>query len=718
MAISNSDIRLVEGDTLSVVNTIREYVSYSGFTIDREKISDDKAYIRASNPQRSFVKLYLSNSPQIVEWYIVPKNNREVEIEIKSNLFFRFRLIYYTILSSFLICFNLFFTSNSSFKYKSFNFLQQFSIKPSSFNIILAIIFLVLAFFYFLRSLNTSHYEDFLNHFYNEQAQNGISKSVVLQTGFGFPDFLKGPLFFAVSFLITFLLSRSNIPVHYLQLPYFHFLFVATILTFSLIILVFLMVYRSYLATRVAFILVGVGICIPISIYSNAPVALSYPGSIQEKLEHVAGIDGISYNKKNNYALQEIKINYSHNLVRKVFLFFMSTCILLFLIAGSLYIFILRIPIRIVRELKHFSWTIPESAYYKALHSQRLSFLFNSVIVLLWLIISVTNISGLYLSLSIFEKAVFNKNILFISELAQLFYENTQLTFIFLGQSKFVNFSLLAHRMIMLIYSFPMITALVIVLGKNIRTIIKEYLLVKKQSNRYVKIEEEISDKLESMCKSVNVALPIVRVFDSSDINADTKYLGFPFFKNIVVIKKDIYDDLHFFEDELEALLAHEIWHIKRHTLIRKLLCSLSDYSLFGNGFLALLQNSYQVEGDADDFAVNWLIKKSNDREKAVYFLKSLIERLDEIDWKTTVTRLTGSYHFFKINEPSYRDKMISEYDNASGLDRVLKNLRILYEMYFGTAILSYFHPSSKQRISWVEEKYCTDEADSSKRSC
>jgi len=168
---------------------------------------------------------------------------------------------------------------------------------------------------------------------------------------------------------------------------------------------------------------------------------------------------------------------------------------------------------------------------------------------------------------------------------------------------------------------------------------------------------------------------------------------------------------LHDNDDELNALLAHEIWHIKKHTLIRRFLCFLSDYSLFGNGFLALLQNSYKIEKEADDFAVKWLIKKHQEKSKAINSLRSLLEKAEEVKWKNALLQSTNFLNFAMFKENSCRNKFIETYFNASKIERIKINLKLLYQMYFGEEIISYFHPSINQRIAWIEGKYGADEA-------
>jgi len=126
---------------------------------------------------------------------------------------------------------------------------------------------------------------------------------------------------------------------------------------------------------------------------------------------------------------------------------------------------------------------------------------------------------------------------------------------------------------------------------------------------------------------------------------------------------------------------------------------------------LALLQNSFQIEKDADDFAVKWLIKNHQDKNNSLSSLRSLLERIEEVNWRNLLLQSTNFLNFAMFKENSCRNKFIETYFNASKIERIKINLKLLYQMYFGEEIISYFHPSINQRIAWIEEKYGANEA-------
>jgi len=661
MQIRKSDIRLIDGDVALVSMAIKEYLPNANFKLDQEKLGQNCAVIKSSNTQRSFLKLYFSNNPQIVHWHLIQMPGNKVQIEVKSDLFPQFRFFYYAIIGLLLTGSFLFFTATSSFKYNSFNFLQQFGLSSfSSFDVLITASFLIFAFIFFLRSINSIPYEIFLNQFYEISAQNNPSNEIVLQSALGFPDFIKVSLLFVLFFLITLSFTKINIYGVNKHLSHYYYIGGAIIIISILLILSFIMASQSSSATRAIFILVGLSLCVPTSIYSNAPVALSFTGDIQQRFEShfenktIIGSDILASKYLSDYDKMILKF------ILKISMFYVSVSALLFLFASVFFINIINLPIRIIRDSKRFLSTQPDSAYYQALHPENSSYLFNLVIVLLWAAISIVNILGLYFSFSILERILFNKNILFESELAKMFFDNTQLTFTILMRSIFGGgITILFHRMVMLFYSIPIITIFFLVLKKNLKAIIKKHSLLKNQDGKNEKFQKHLIEKINKICEFADIRVPTIRFVDSPNIHASSQYLGFPTFKNVLVLSKGTLDELHDNDDELNVLLAHEIWHIKKHTLIRRFLCFLSDYSLFGNGFLALLQNSYKIEKEADDFAVKWLIKKHQEKSKAINSLRSLLEKAEEVNWKNALLQSTNFFFFAMFKEDSLRNKFI-----------------------------------------------------------
>jgi len=451
--------------------------------------------------------------------------------------------------------------------------------------------------------------------------------------------------------------------------------------------------FQPKLKARMFFALQGFSFCIPILLYFSPPIILSITGDVGELFKQYLG---------NGYPLQIIQYGS---------IFYLTSVVVIITIAIFSLMDTLQLPIRITMQLDKSSIMHPDSTFNKSLQVENTFFVFNSLLILVWGTFWFVKIIGLYFTFTIMERVVFSSNYFFNSKLAILFFENIKTSFLFLWQSKIdSNLISIFHRTIMLLYATPMIAFVFLIFRKNLKLSLEEYSLIKKQSKSHTEIEKQISKKIKKMCEYTGISLPIIKVIDSLDINAETKYLGFPLFKNILVIPQGTWDELKENEGELDILLAHEIWHIKKHNLLRRTLCFISDYSFFGNGFLTLLQNSFQIEREADDFAAKWIVQKYGDGKKAVSLLRSLLERIEEANWKNTMFQQSSFSNFSMLKNSSNRTGFLEMFNESSRIQKVKINLRLFLQIYFGEEIQSYFHPSNDQRINWVKEKYSTNE--------
>ena len=80
-------------------------------------------------------------------------------------------------------------------------------------------------------------------------------------------------------------------------------------------------------------------------------------------------------------------------------------------------------------------------------------------------------------------------------------------------------------------------------------------------------------------------------------------------------------------------------------------------------------------------------------------------ERRDEINSRNFLIQTTNSVNFALLKKDSYRKRILDSYDTSSKFRKFAMNLKMLYQLYFGNEILSYFHPPLSQRIAWIEGK-------------
>lgn len=706
MAIRRSDIRLVDGDIAAVVQVLYEFLPISNFTIDEKNISSKFAYIKSSNNQYSFIKLFLSNNPQIVHWHIEQKNKKQTQIEVTGDLFKKFRIFYYIFLISLLSGFDFFLIS--AFTYNSTD--KTLAFYDSAKLGFIGISFLLLAGFYIFKSLNfSSNFSIFKDNFYSILSTRGFKNEIIIKDNSIFPELWATVFLFGVSLAIELLFCIKDIVFN--SSLFFYGLFILIIV---LIILLMVLIRRPTISPRMIFLLVGFELCIFFAVYMNGPVFfidetyyfLNDAEYLKTELANPS-LEAINNLHQANMTSITVKSNVDNIVI-------IATLILSFVAFFSTILILsstIRLPLKVLRYLNKFELRHQDSYYHKALDPEKSSNIFNIMVFMLWQLLAIANIFGLFLSLSIFEKTLLGTNLLFKSTLVDHFFIKTRfISEVISSFTGYTNDYILFHEIIMLLYSLPAVMFLILVLRKYLKSTLDDFFLLKNQSGTHEKIVEQLTEKIKEIGEYANVRIPIIKVVDNPNITAETRYLGFPFLKNILIISKGAWDELHNIGTELDALLAHEIWHIKKHTLTRKVLCFLSDYTLFGNGFLALFQNSFRVEQEADNFSIKWLIIKYQNKNNALHSMRSLLERIDEINWRNTLFQSNNSLNFSVLKNPTHRNDILKKYDNATITGKLKINLKLLYDMYFGDVILSYFHPSTNQRISWIEEKYGTNE--------
>lgn len=707
-----SDIRLIDGDFTSAIEAIREYLSIAKFKLNQEELSQTNADIKASNTQRSVLKLFLLNSPQLVSFHLKQKSNEQIQIESDFELFKYFRFFHYTclIISSCCFSFCMSMHLNSVF----YRFISSDCLGGLFLNKWLYFFFSFLFIIFSVVIINKrgsgASKELFLKKLYEALHKKNFTNEIVIQDNVSIQDLLKS-FFVFITFVVTTLFISSS-PLNFInEFPNMSIFLGGLIIIGSVLLIIALTInFTSSIGEKGVFLLLGLTLCIPIALHSNIPVLLDFSDKFNQRLEKYSKIERITKNNSAKMTIWE-KYKNSDNGVERIMMFIPMSYFGLWLAVSLsvLYFFIniIDAPIRTIKNQKHFASNHKDSIYNKSLQPENTSYIFNFLIFFLWAVISITLLSGLYFTLTIFERTILGTNFIFNSDLGVLFFENTKIAFsIFSQLLNDINTPQLFHKILMIIYTLPIFILFFLVLRKNLKSALEGYSLLRNCFDKHESIESQLTEKINRICKFINVKVPAIKVINSPDIIAETKYLGFPIFKNILIISEGTWNELGSNEDELYTLLAHEIWHIKKHTLTRKILCFFSDYSLFGNGFLSLLQNSFKIEKEADNFAIKWLLKKHQDGDKAITSLKSLLERIEEIHLKNIFFQATNSFNFAMLKDEYSRDAILKKYDSSSKTEKVKINLKILYQIYFGDEIQSYFHPSNSQRIIWAEEKY------------
>lgn len=715
----NSSIQLIDGNIAATVEAATEFLTSTGYKTDCQKITKDNAYIKGSNLQRGILKLYISNSPQIIHWRIKQISAEQLQIESEFEHFGHFELIHHVCLFCSLCCFSFGFSMQQSHFF--YQFISSYCFGGLFINKWLYFLFyafsLIISVGLVAKVVVVNNKNFFLGEFYKTLFKKGLKNKIDIQTDIGIRGAWKSIILFFGFTVATMIIAGS--PLTFIKESPTMAIFLGGLILVAIILsaLVLQIVLNPFTAEKSIFLLMGLIICTSLTLHSNVPSLLSVSDKFSQVVAKMREIERITASssgamaewetfKKQSNKMEEMKKNFG-----AVFIGYFGVWLLLFGFIICFYIVMFNVPIDMLKSQRRFEFGGKESIYIQSLQPENTSYVLNILILFLWITISLAFLFGFYCTSTVFERTILGFNFIFKSEFGIAFFENTKAMLEMFGHIIGGAYSPLFHRLFMLLYSLPVIALFILVLQKRIESTLTGYCMLQKLSGRHHEITSQLSEKVGGICRFANVLPPTVLVLNSSDINAETRYLGFPVFKNILTISKGTWGELSVNEDELDVLLAHEVWHIKKHTLARRMLCLLSDYSLFGNGFLALFQNSYRIEKEADAFAVKWVMAKYQDAGRAMHSLKSLLERREEINWRNRMFRPGSSLSFGMLRNDSYRNDLLKSFDTATRIERLKINLKLLYQMYFGEEILSYFHPSISQRVAWIEETYRTNEA-------
>lgn len=141
-------------------------------------------------------------------------------------------------------------------------------------------------------------------------------------------------------------------------------------------------------------------------------------------------------------------------------------------------------------------------------------------------------------------------------------------------------------------------------------------------------------------------------------------------------------------DDELRAVLFHELWHLKRHSRLFAILDTLSRVSLLGRGLLVIAFDTVAWEYEADRFAAAQL-------ERCGLTTEVLVGALEKMVAADTLLRglaPSASIALLPVATTGSPD--------ASAL--MMGRLRLLRELYFGDFVMSYVHPTLDERISHI----------------
>ena len=319
---------------------------------------------------------------------------------------------------------------------------------------------------------------------------------------------------------------------------------------------------------------------------------------------------------------------------------------------------------------------------------RKISRVFIVTIFVLWIGLAGGFFALVFIVLSVLEFAIFLDNALVPTAIARAFCISTMamVTWVFspLLES---SVALVVARILIVLYCFPLVWMVYKIVRKRTAMYIRTMKEKRASKHRSVEKYDHISDLLEVIAFDLGVSKPEIVTVASKVPAVMAKYVGFPYFRSFMWITEGC---LKLTQEELAGPLAHEMWHIKRHSLRWHILCLLSDISLFGTGFLAMTVNSYQQELDADSYAARFAGKQG----VVADFIRAL-------RMMAAVGRLPQGMQGLGLTL-SQVSILPETAEHPSFLKKLRGNIGLLFELYFGDEILSYIYPPLEKRIERI----------------
>lgn len=688
-----ADIRIVNIPKDEAVEIVRNFAASEKLREENEKINDKLAIIRAINPIDSHLKFWWRGIPQIIEWTLIDLGSNTTRIETRFGIQRKFRVWFWSVLIGLVLFFNIAYGLSI---YIGNNLIvtpvpEKISALYSFYTvlIIFAVVFLVGSLIFTTPSLETK-YGNLISLLSRRlKERNNLIVEKTLQSNYLFPDIFIIPILYLMV-LILFLgmhVTSEDITGSDIWKA-------VVLLVFILVILLLFVFFNAKIKSfmeRTVFILIAIQITLPLLILYNLPNVNFW---LPPKLESYYKFTDI---EKNN-GDQSLREN---SRIKKNILEVITNVLLLRIIiyAGILCIFTypLIIASRLVSQIKeyiknYFIAASTGSIFQSALDFRGFSKKFSFLVFFFWIIVSVGIYWGTYTTLSVFTFNVLGVGLPFVADVSEKFCNDINFIFYFFLKPHIpARISITFSKVIIFIYTLPLFWILFKIGEKKINTYLDN---IKEFRSNWLRVDNDRKNLLE-LCNDIALANkvqpPNIIVIPSIVPKMETKYIGFPYFKSYILITEGC---LKFTDYEIAGLLAHEIHHIKYHSFKWRLLNLMSDYTLFGNGFLAVITNSYLKELEADERAIRWLQKQKMPLSNFVNALQimAVSATLDEIE----VTSPRGGSRKEKDIRVCF--KWIKLF-----FGRLRNNANTVVEIYFGNQILSYIHPTLEDRIKRIQ---------------
>ncbi len=330
-------------------------------------------------------------------------------------------------------------------------------------------------------------------------------------------------------------------------------------------------------------------------------------------------------------------------------------------------------------------WDTADALAYRNLSKD--NFIFAVIVFLFWLLFTIGIVIGMVFCFGILEYVLLGNNRLFHFGLISFTLKELKVLFDFIALRFSFFSSDLFFKLIFFIYLLPVLFVIVMQISINLRRFAVTRSIL-RDCGSYSKID----NILKKIAMRSNIEVPGHCITEEPGISVKSLYVGIPYKKNFILINKGALDKLN--EEELTGILAHEIYHVKKHTFIFRGLNLLSDWTLMGKGFLVNVLNPIKMEFEADDFAVCWLKEQGIERGNYIRALKKteIFKARTMSPWNVQSMGIIGNHK----NTEEFCKKM-----------RVYANTQkeILMKIYFSDEILSYVYPTTEERIERLKNR-------------
>lgn len=673
----NRDMRLVNLSLGQVKELVRNFVRQSGWSISDEQESRDCFSLTAQNPKASLLTLFLKREPQIVNYSIFQEDKR-CRIEILFDFFHNFHNLFYQLLVMWLgFVLLALYIGYSIYRWSLIHKVSPGMI--TNFYHAPLLLFFMVPFGFSLPIIWVTFdrkYFNFKKNFYNKiKDLTGINE-IILTKGAGFPALFE--VFFVqsialLSFTIFFIKSMSFTYSVFEQMIIFVLVFL-----FFCCTLLGLILFRPTASIRLSLCQIGLVAGVIISVYSLTPfLSAGLSGYILQMKEAVLSI---RHSATIQNALSTPRNIASANFISICIAYSSLVAVILVTLYG-----LLKIP----------PWMSETRHWYKTSHSKsdfQLSFkssfsskIFCLLIVIIWLICIVAVLPGIYFSISSLEFFVLGKNQVFGNRYTAAMTENIRVIFDYLSLSHGINLPITyIVRGILGLYSAPVCWILFVFILRRIRETFNIYKIIAVRQQIPINLRQKILE----ICSSSKIKPPSVIIKDSPLVSSNVMQVFLT--GDVLMITSKTLEVLN--EQELEALLAHEVRHLRTHSFMYNFLDFLSEWTLFGKGFLAVILNTKQLEFEADDFALDWLKRRGESKHTLINLLNKIL-----------IANSMYKYMAYSNSLLAFDDMEISEVNSKGKNFTFRESLKLLYELYFGDLIISYVHPTVEERIERIE---------------